>query len=136
MRKRVLFIEDEKFFLDQIQMALSDYDITPAYSAPEGIEIAQKEDFDAVLLDIMMPPSEDMDPEAVNYGRSTGVEVCKKIKELKPALPVIVLSVVRDTGILGKITEAGAIEVINKPASSSEVRAALDKVLGKETQAP
>jgi len=136
MKKRILFIEDERFFLEQIQMALTDYEITPAYTAPEGIELAQSKKFDAVLLDIMMPPPDDMDPESVDYGRSTGVEICRKIKGMKPELPVIILTVVRDPAILERIAEAGAAEVVNKPASSSEVSASLDKVLNPEAQTP
>lgn len=132
MSKRVLFIEDEKFFLEELQIALTDYEITPAYSAPRGMELVQSSDFDAVLLDIMMAPPEDIDPECVGYGRSTGVELCRRIKNLKPELPVVVLTVVRDPGILKKIEEAGAARVINKPASSSVVSASLDEVLSTE----
>ncbi len=133
MKKRVLFIEDEKFFLEQLQLALTDYDITPAYSARSGMELIQNESFDAVLLDIMMPPPEDIDPERVGYGRSTGVELCRRIKELHPQIPVIVLSVVRDPEILEKIKEVGADRIINKPVSSSEVSAILNEVLNTET---
>ena len=133
MKKRILFIEDERFFLEELQLALTQYDITPAYSAPGGMELIQDGDFDAVLLDIMMPPPEDIDPEHVGYGRSTGVEICRRIKELHPQLPVIVLSVVRDPGILDQIREVGADRIINKPVSSSEVSAALDEVLNIET---
>ncbi len=132
MKKRILFIEDERFFLEQLQMALTDYEITPAYSAVKGMEFIQDGDFDAVLLDIMMSPSEDMDPEFVDYGRSTGVEICRRIKNLKPELPVIALTVVRDPGILDRIKEAGASRVLNKPASSSAVSACLNEVLNTE----
>ena len=132
MKKRVLFIEDERFFLEQLQMALTDYEITPAYSAVKGMELIQDGDFDAVLLDIMMSPSEDMDPEFVDYGRSTGVEICRRIKNLKPELPVIALTVVRDPGILDRIKEAGASRVLNKPASSSAVSECLSEVLSAE----
>ena len=129
MKKQVLFIEDEKFFLEELQIALTEYDITPAYSASSGMELVRNENFDAVLLDIMMPPPEDMDPEHVDYGRSTGVELCRQIKKLKPQLPVIVLSVVRDPDILERIEAVGADRIINKPVSSREVSAVLDEVL-------
>jgi len=132
MKKRILFIEDERFFLEQLQMALTEYEIIPAYSAVKGMEFIQDGDFDAVLLDIMMSPSEDMDPEFVDYGRSTGVEVCRRIKNLKPELPVIALTVVRDPGILERIKEAGASRVLNKPASSSMVSECLNEVLNAE----
>lgn len=129
MKKRILFIEDERFFLEELQLALTDYDITPAFTAPSGMELIQNEDFDAVLLDIMMPPTADMDPEHVGYGRSTGVEICRRIKDMKPEIPVVILSVVRDPGILERVEEAGADKVINKPASSREVNAILSEVL-------
>ena len=127
MKNRVLFIEDEKFFLDQLRVALEDqYEIVAAYSASAGM------DFDAVLLDIMMSPPDDIDPELVNYGRSTGVEICRRIKSIKPDLPIIGLTVVRDPGILQEIAEAGASRIINKPALSHEVSAALDEVLNAD----
>ena len=129
MKKRILFIEDEKFFSEELQIALTDYEITPAYSAPSGMELAQNEDFDAVLLDIMMPPPADMNPERVGYGRSTGVELCRMIKEIKPHLPIVIISVVRDPAILERIKTVGADRVINKPVSSSEVSAILDEIL-------
>ena len=98
------------------------------------MELIQNEEFDAVLLDIMMPPPEDIDPENVGYGRSTGVELCRRIKELHPQLPVVVLSVVRDPGILKRIKEIGADRKVSKPVSSSEVSAALDEVMDSRTQ--
>ena len=133
MKKRVLFVEDEKFFLEELQIALTEYDITPAYSALKGMEFIQDRNFDAVLLDIMMPPLEDMDPESVDYGRTTGVEICRRIRELKPEVPIVVLTVVRDPEILDKIEEAGASKILNKPASSSQVRSGLVEVLGEES---
>ena len=131
MSKRVLFIEDEKFFLEGLQIALTDYEIIPAYSAPRGMELMQDGDFDAVLLDIMMPPAEDMNPEDVGYGRTTGVELCRRIRNLKPELPIVVLTVVRDPGILAEIQAAGASKVLNKPVSSGMVRDSLEEILGE-----
>ncbi|MBD3185089.1 response regulator [Candidatus Poribacteria bacterium] len=129
MKKRVLFVEDEQFFLDQLQVALEDeYEIVPAYTAAAGMEIVSKEEFDAVLLDIMMAPPDDIDPEVVNYGRSTGVEICRRIKSIKPEIPIIGLTVVRDPDILEEIKNAGAYKIINKPATSGDVKSALDEI--------
>jgi CheY-like chemotaxis protein len=130
VKKKILFIEDEKFFLEELQIALDEYEIIPAYSAPVGMKfIEDNHHFDAVLLDIMMPPPDDIDPESVSYGRTTGVELCRKIKEMKPELPIVVLTVVRDPGILERIREAGADKIINKPVSSRVVRESLNEVL-------
>lgn len=134
-KKRILFIEDEKFTLEQLQIALEDYDyeIVPASSATEGMNLVSKLNFDAVLLDIMMPPPEDIDPEIVGNGRTTGVEICRRIRHLKPELPIVVLSVVRDPGILRRINEAGADEIINKPALPSKINDTLSRILHNST---
>ncbi|MEK7399591.1 MAG: response regulator [Candidatus Poribacteria bacterium] len=133
-KKRILFIEDDNFTLEQLQIALEDYDyeIVPASSAVKGMDLVNRMNFDAVLLDIMMPPPEDIDPELVGNGRTTGVEICRRIRHLKPDLPIVVLSVVRDPGILRRIEEAGADEIINKPALSSKINEALDSVLHED----
>ncbi len=134
MKKRILFIEDEEFFLEGLQIALKGYEVTPANSASRGMELAQNQEFDLVLLDIMMPPPEDIDPEYVGYGRSTGVELCRRIRALKPELPIVVITVVRDPGILDKIEEVGAARIINKPVSSTQVVAILEEVLNTRAQ--
>ncbi|MGB9596238.1 MAG: response regulator [Candidatus Poribacteria bacterium] len=130
-KKKILFIEDEEFTLEQLQIALEDYnyEVIPASSATEGMNLVSKMNFDAVLLDIMMPPPQDIDPEIVGNGRTTGVEICRRIKYLKPDLPIVVLSVVRDPGILRRINEAGANEIINKPALPSKISDTLNKIL-------
>jgi CheY-like chemotaxis protein len=133
-KKRILFIEDDKFTLEQLQIALEDYDyeVVPASSAIKGMDLVNRMNFDAVLLDIMMPPPEDIDPELVGNGRTTGVEICRRIRHLKPDLPIVVLSVVRDPGILRRIEEAGADEIINKPALPSKINDALSRVLHED----
>jgi len=133
MKKKVLFIEDEEFLLEQLQIALGDYDIIPASSAQKGMEFIQKTQFDAVLLDIMMPPSDDMDPELVGYGRSTGVEICRRIKNENPDIPIVVLSVVRDPKILNRIKDAGVDEIINKPVLPGKVSEILNRVLNSHS---
>lgn len=132
MKKRILFIEDDKFLLEQLQIALEDYEIVPASSSVKGMELLEKMNFDAVLLDIMMPPPDDMDAELVGYGRTTGIEICRRIRYMKPDLPIVILSVVRDPGILERINDAGADEIINKPALPSKIDEVLMKVLDQE----
>lgn len=132
MKKQILFIEDDKFLLEQLQMAMEDFEIIPASSASMGLEMLEKTRYDAVLLDIMMPPPKDMDAELVGYGRTTGVEICRRIRYLNPDLPIVVLSVVRDAGILDRIHKAGADDIINKPALPSKISETLNKVLDHE----
>ena len=52
------------------------YDVTVAPTGMDGLDIFQKEDFDIVTLDILMP---DID----------GISLLRKMKELKPNIPII-----------------------------------------------
>jgi len=90
-------------------------------SITQALERFAKEPFDAVLLDIMMPPAEDMDAEQLDYGRETGVEVARRMRRLRPDVPIVALTVVRDPEIQAKMWEAGIIEIINKPADPEQI---------------
>lgn len=80
---KVLFLEDERYLVQDLPRLLKSkgLNMIGTTSITEALELFAKEKFDAVLLDIMMPPAEDMDAEALDYGRETGVEVvgCKSL---------------------------------------------------------
>lgn len=54
---RVLVVDDEKTIVDLIKFRLEkqNYDVTPAFSGKEALELAKKQKFDLIVLDIMMP---------------------------------------------------------------------------------
>lgn len=62
-----------------------------------------------------MPPSVDIVPEKVEFGRETGIEVARRLKELKSEVPIIALTVVNDPDIKARMQEAGICHIINKP---------------------
>lgn len=87
--------------------------------ASNGLECLQRireTDPDLVLLDIMMP---DM----------SGWEVCKRIKEATPHLPVSMLSIKRDEKDIKRSLEAGADGHLTKPIVRDEFLSAVQDLL-------
>ena len=68
--KKVLVVDDEKLIVKGIKFSLEQDDmvVTPAYDGTEAVELAKNNDFDMILLDIMLP------------GLS-GFEVCHEIRD-------------------------------------------------------
>ena len=82
-KKKVLYIEDEPFFASTISNQLSEagYDVQTAVDGESGLELAQKDIPDLVLLDITLP-------------KMDGKEVLRRLKddEKTKSIPVIILS--------------------------------------------
>ncbi len=87
----------------------------------EALTRVAHEEFDVVLLDISMPPTEGMDLDEIEYGRYTGIEVARRIKRLKPDLPIVALTVVTETSLQQRIREAGVKEILNKPTEFDSI---------------
>jgi CheY-like chemotaxis protein len=131
---RVLFLEDEPYLVDTLPTVLENkyrdwqLEVVGLASITQALARLADEEFDAVLLDISMPPTEDMDFDAVEYGRLTGVAVAKRIKEVKPDLPIVALTVVSDESMKQKMLKAGIETIINKPADIDLIAQTLFRV--------
>ncbi len=75
---------------------------------------------DVVVLDVMMPGID-------------GIETLRRIKQLIPDVPVIMLSVVGKAGTVVDAMNLGATDYINKPFEEEELEIALKKVLEVES---
>jgi DNA-binding response OmpR family regulator len=121
-QKKILLVEDEKNIRDAVAAYLEhdNYDVTPANDGVAALELFNKDEFDLVILDLMLP-------------RLPGEVVCRTIRETS-SIPIIMLTAkggVEDR-ILG--LELGADDYLVKPFSPRElvarVRALLRRSLG------
>lgn len=99
------------------------YEVMTAEDGRQAIEICQKENFDLIVMDIMMPDTD-------------GFTACKKIKECKD-IPVIMLSA-RGTEF-DKLFgfEVGVDDYVTKPFSPLELMARIKAVMSRhKTYAP
>ena len=129
---RVLYLEDEMDALEVLPLLLrkEEIEIVGTSSIEEALQWVSEQPFDAVLLDIMMPPTQDMDDESLDYGRLTGKEVARRIREMKPELPIVAFTVLTDRDLLREIRSVGVTRIVNKPCQPYSVARALLEVTG------
>ena len=125
----VLIADDHAILRQGLRQILADEeDMTVVGEAANGIEVMQmiRSDyrFDVVLLDIAMP------------GRS-GIEVLKQIKDEKPNLPVLVLSMHPEDQYAVRLLKAGAAGYLTKESAPELLVQAIRKVAaGKKYISP
>ena len=78
---RILVIEDEKKIADFVRRGLKEegYAVDIAYDGEQGYFLAKTNDYDVILLDLMLP-------------KIDGITLCKRLKEESVASPVIMLT--------------------------------------------
>ena len=87
-----------------------------ARNAQEALNLAWKEKWDIVVLDITMP------------GRS-GLEVLRELKKTRPKLPVLVLSMHPESQFAVRVLKRGAAGYMTKESAPEELVGAIKKVL-------
>lgn len=113
---RILVVEDEKPINDLIEMNLSEagYSCARAYDGMEAANLLEKESFDLVLLDIMLP-------------KVSGYELLDFIKPL--GIPVIFLTAKGTMADKVKGLRLGADDYLVKPFEIVELLARVEAVL-------
>jgi DNA-binding response OmpR family regulator len=108
--KHLLIIEDEEGILQFLKQGLEEenYQISTATNGLDGLTLFQKEKFDLVLLDWMLP-------------EMTGLEVCKKIRETNSKTPIIFLTAKDTVQETVEGLKTGANDYIKKPFSFDEL---------------
>lgn len=108
---RILIVEDEAKIARFVELELSHegYEVSKAADGRAGVELALAEDFDLILLDVLLP-------------QLNGLEVLRRIRREKPT-PVIMLTA-RDA-VMDKVAglDAGADDYITKPFAIEELLA-------------
>ncbi len=120
MSEKILLIDDEQDFLTVMseRMEARNMQVSTAASAKEGLEKVTAGNFDAVILDLMMP---EMD----------GIEALKLLKEKNPDLAVILLTghATIKQGI--EAMKLGALDLLEKPA---DLNALTEKIHAAQAQ--
>ena len=112
MGKTVLIVEDEKAIVEILKFNLQreGYSVLEALDGEAGLELAQAEDPDLILLDVMLP-------------RMNGFDVCRTLREGGCAIPIIMLTAREEESDKVFGLEAGADDYITKPFSMRELLA-------------
>ena len=108
--KRLLVVDDDEQIRELLtfDIAQSGYIVDSAKDGEEGLKKALENNYDLILLDVMMP-------------KMNGYDVCKNIRLVKPSIPVLMLTA---KGTINDKTEGfdcGADDYLVKPFDVQEV---------------
>ncbi len=111
---RILYVEDEKFLADAVIHLLKKSDIEADWVADgeEGLELALKPNYDAIVLDVMLPSL-------------SGLDILAALRKKGIKTPVIMLSALGEVEDKIKGLETGADDYLAKPFKTSELVARL-----------
>ena len=119
---RILVVDDEKLIVKGIRFSLEqdNMEVDCAYDGEEAINLAKQNEYDVVLLDVMLP-------------KFDGYEVCQAIREFSE-MPIIMLTAKGNDmdKILG--LEYGADDYITKPFNILEVKARIKAIMRRNTK--
>ena len=114
---RILVVDDEKIIVKGLKFSLEQegYEVDCAYDGEEAVALAKQKEYDAMLLDVMLP-------------KYNGYEVCNMVREFSQ-VPILMLTAKNDD--MDKIMgfEYGADDYITKPFNILEVKARVRAII-------
>ena len=117
---KILISDDSKLLRKKLRAELEqlDCEVIEAENGKEAVMRDLQEKPDAVILDIVMP-------------EVGGIEALQVIKEVHPDIPVIMLSSAGTPQKLMKTLELGAMDFIQKPYTSAQIKRAVESIRKK-----
>lgn len=125
-QQHILIIEDDQRVAQLIQRGLEEngYQTTLAYDGEMGKKLALRQPFDLLISDIILP-------------KINGLDLCKEIRQIKPELPIIMLTALGTTDDKVEGFDAGADDYLVKPFEMRELIARIGVLLKRnKTNAP
>lgn len=121
---RLLLAEDERELSNALAAILkhNNYSVDAVYNGEDALAYLQTENYDGVVLDVMMP-------------KMDGITVLKKIRAQGNTVPVLILTAKSDVDdrVLG--LDSGADDYIGKPFAAKELLARIRSVTRRRTEA-
>ncbi len=107
---KILLVDDQELNREVLahRLVKSGYQITSVTNGHEAIDVLEKENFDLILLDIIMPDI-------------SGIEVLKKIRsrDKHNNIPIIMITALEDVKTVNECIDAGANDYIMKPLNTT-----------------
>ena len=121
---KILVVDDEKVLVKGICFNLrgEGYEVDAGYDGAQAVEMARNNDYDLIILDLMMP-------------KIDGLQACVKIREFSN-VPIIMLTARGEDAdkIIG--LESGADDYITKPFNILELKARIRALLRRAAMPP
>ncbi len=117
-RKQILWVDDEIDLLKShiLYLAQHGYDVTQVTNGPDALELIKTRTFDLVLIDEMMPVM-------------NGLEVLRRLKELRPDLPAVMVTKSEAEELMDKAIGSRIDGYLTKPVNPSQILSVLKGIL-------
>ncbi|GGH62185.1 DNA-binding response OmpR family regulator [Filimonas zeae] len=121
---KILVVEDEQRVAELIKRGLEEhqFEVELAYDGVLGRKMALQYDYDAVIMDVILP-------------QMNGIDLCKTVRSIKPHLPIILLTALGTTDDKIEGLDAGADDYLVKPFDFRELMARI-RTVTKRHQTP
>lgn len=120
MAKRILIVDDHAVVRDGVKRIFEEQPGGTAFgeasTGPEAVRLAQEQPWDVAVLDLSL-------------GDASGLEVLKELKQVRPKLPVLVLSMHSEEQYARRAFKAGAAGYITKGSPRAELVEAINRVI-------
>jgi len=110
---KVLVVDDSVFFVNYLKHIISrwsQFKLLTAYTAEDSLSIVELKEPDIILLDISLP-------------HMNGLEACRRIKDIYPSIPIIIMTAELDPAERFRAYQAGADDFITKPFNAEQIMA-------------
>ena len=118
--KRILIVDDHEVLREGVKRIFDKQagaiTFGEASSGPEALRLVREKDWDIVVLDLSLTGQ-------------NGLEVLKELKQIRPRLPVLILSMHTEVQFARRAFKAGASGYITKDSPRSELTKAINKVI-------
>ncbi|MBI2587286.1 response regulator transcription factor [Candidatus Amesbacteria bacterium] len=120
---RILLVEDERRLSGVLKKGLEEdgFAVDAAFDGEEGLFLAQSEDYDLILLDVMLPKME-------------GIEVCRRLRGQNIKTPVLMLTAKSQVEDKVAGLDSGADDYLTKPFAFLELRSRIQALLRRSRQ--
>jgi len=119
MPQRILVIDDELDMLMLLRMIIedkTDYEVETTNNPSEGLKLLTQDQYDLVITDLKMPGMD-------------GIELFDELKEIKPDIPVIIITAYGSLEIADEAMKKGVADFITKPFRKDNILFTINRVL-------
>ncbi len=118
MKTKILVVDDEPSHRQMLEAVLTadGYEVQQANDGQEAINSVEERFYDLILMDVRM-------------SRVSGIEALKKIKELSPGIPIIIMTAYASVSTAVDALKSGAYDYLTKPLDIEELKILVGKAL-------